>query len=509
MSPHRLLAAFCLSSIAGAPSAAAPFPDGYWRTEGYGEVIQVLPDRFRHFEVTELTCVERDPKPRAELTTAIGTVLQRTTDGEAEAVTVRRGISRYRWLRLPKLPAPCDAPAPEASARAVFDTLWHTFDEHYAFFGLRGVDWAGVGRQARARLADVKSDDELFVFLTQMLAPLADRHVRLNGSGRAFASGGPGNVEPDPDGLVPRHSILQPALRSYLESGGMVRSLRSTASDKVWWGWMDGEVGYLALPSLWGLSGQPAADQDVESAAADAAMDEVLRDLGNARGIVIDLRLNGGGSDAVGLAIAGRFADRAYAAFSKQARNAAALTTAYDVTLVPGAGSRFLRPVIVLVGPLTASGAEVMALSLAALPNVRLLGNRTMGLFSDTLYRRLPNGWDFTVSNEIYRTPRGEVFEGIGIPPHIASDAPTRPASIDERFGHDMRRARDLLASGGWTTQADRGAAWGSGPCRQSQRDFVTWPGWRRACPSPGSRWRGPARGSRRGYGRRGSCRRG
>jgi carboxyl-terminal processing protease len=448
MNAHRFLAILCLWCIAGMSAATAPFPDGYWRTEGYGEVVHVLPYRFRHFEVTELTCIERESKPRSELATAVGAVVQHTTGGGVEAVTVRRGISRYQWRRLAELPPSCEEPS-RPTAASVFETLWHTFAEHYAFFGLRGVDWAETRRKAEAKLADVKTDDDLFALLTDMLAPLADRHVRLNGLGRTFVSGGVASFPPDPDGLTPRHSVLQPALKRYLEAGGIVRSLKSAASDKVWWGWLDGRVGYLALPSLWGLSGQPSSNQDIESAAADAVMDDVLHDLGDARGIVIDLRFNGGGSDAVGLAIAARFADRARRVFSKQARDRTGLTAAYDITLAPGSGSRFLRPVIVLVGPLTASGAEVMALSMAALPNVRLLGNRTMGLFSDTLYRRLPNGWDFTVSNEVYRSPGGEVFEGIGLPPKIASDVSARPDSVDDRFGRDIRRARDLLARDG------------------------------------------------------------
>lgn len=68
-----------------------------------------------------------------------------------------------------------------------------------------------------------------------------------------------------------------------------------------------------------------------------------------------------------------------------------------------------------------------------------------MGVFSDTLYRRLPNGWEFTLSNEIYRAPDGALFEGVGIPPQQDSAAPVSPRTLDERFGIDIRAARDLV----------------------------------------------------------------
>jgi hypothetical protein len=432
--------ALASSGLAG---FGAEIPAGIWRSEGYGEVIEVAPDRFRHFEVTDVSCVERPPKPRAALRDAIGTVI---AGGEGSAaVAVRRGISRYVWQRLDKLPSACVAAEGQEDARRIVDVLWQTFEEHYAFFALRRVDWGETRRRAQARVPKIGGDDALFALLAEMLAPLQDRHVRLTAGERTFVSGGLLAPRPDPDGLSARYSRLQPALRKFLAEGLLAGGLKSTANDQVWWGRIEGGIGYIALQSLWDFSGREQSNQDIESTAAEAAMDEVLGDLGCARGIIVDLRFNGGGSDAVGLAIAGRFADRERVAFSKQARSKDRMTPAYDVHVAPSTRRRFEGPVVALIGPLTASGAEVMTLGLMALPNVTLLGRRTMGLFSDTLYRKLPNGWDFTLSNEIYRTPAGDVFEGVGIAPRIESDAAERPASVDERFGRDIRRARDVL----------------------------------------------------------------
>jgi hypothetical protein len=438
---HCALLAAALACLATA--ARADWPSGVWRSVGYGELVEVSDVRWRHFEISAAACVERAPQPRDALRQRLGAVIA----SNAGTLTVRRGISRYVWQRQPELPAACRQLAAPADASRLFEIVWTTFDEHYAFFAERGVDWSLARRAAPPPGAD---DEALFAALSQALAPLRDLHVRVRAGQRLFVSGRPPAPAADPDGLVPRYVHLVPALKRFLQDGSVVEGLRSTANDQLWWGRVGVDIGYIALPSLWDFSSQPDTDQDRESAAADAAMDDVLAALREARGIVLDLRVNSGGSDAVGLTIAGRFADRARVAFTKQARLGGGLTARYEVTVQPSARERFdtAKPVVVLTGGLTASAAEVMVLGMRVLPNVTVLGRRTLGVFSDTLYRHLPNGWEFTVSNEVYRAPDGSLFEGVGIPPRVVSTASVPPRTLDERFGADIIAARELILGG-------------------------------------------------------------
>jgi hypothetical protein len=41
-------------------------------------------------------------------------------------------------------------------------------------------------------------------------------------------------------------------------------------------------------------------------------------------------------------------------------------------------------------------------------------------MFSDVLVRKLPNGWDFGLPNEAFRTPEEPTVDGTGIPADIA-----------------------------------------------------------------------------------------
>jgi C-terminal processing protease CtpA/Prc len=51
------------------------------------------------------------------------------------------------------------------------------------------------------------------------------------------------------------------------------------------------------------------------------------------------------------------------------------------------------------------------------LPQVTQVGEPTQGIFSDSTDKGLPNGWTLSLSTEIYRDPRGNNYEGVGLPP--------------------------------------------------------------------------------------------
>jgi len=76
--------------------------------------------------------------------------------------------------------------------------------------------------------------------------------------------------------------------------------------------------------------------------------------------------------------------------------------------------------VVELIGPLTISAGETFTQAMmGGTPHVTRIGENTQGVFSDVLGRSLPNGWRFGLPNEVFRTPQGNTFDGLGIPPDI------------------------------------------------------------------------------------------
>lgn len=147
-----LLAACCVA----AGAARADWPTGTWRSVGYGELVEVSAEAYRHFEVTTVSCVERPGLPRRRLEQSLGTVVgARGASDAPTALTVRRGISRYEWRRVRELPAACRRGTAPIDASTAFDIVWTTFHEQYAFFAERGVDWAAMSSRA-ARMSTPK-----------------------------------------------------------------------------------------------------------------------------------------------------------------------------------------------------------------------------------------------------------------------------------------------------------------------------------------------------------------
>jgi carboxyl-terminal processing protease len=176
-------------------------------------------------------------------------------------------------------------------------------------------------------------------------------------------------------------------------------------------------------------------------------MKEVIASLRGVRGLVIDIRYNGGGQDAVALAIAGYFTDTPKKCYSKQAYFGGRLTEPYEVTVLPAVGDRLAVPLVFLTSDMTVSAAEIFALDLKALPSTVQLGQPTRGALSDRLEKVLPNGWSFSLSNEVYKDPHGRVFEVVGVPPDVVTEWPS-PRSPDlVRFQRDIDAAMRILAT--------------------------------------------------------------
>ena len=71
------------------------------------------------------------------------------------------------------------APAHEqdklSKPEALFEELWGTFSERYAFFELRGVDWEAQRRKYRPLVNAETSDEQLFELFCKMLKPLLEK----------------------------------------------------------------------------------------------------------------------------------------------------------------------------------------------------------------------------------------------------------------------------------------------------------------------------------------------
>ncbi|MGW7030369.1 S41 family peptidase [Streptomyces xanthophaeus] len=437
---------------AAAPAATAhqPATDGIWRTDGYGTVLSIRNGTLQEYQTTAVSCIAGDTAQRTgpgTYTTSGNAVLTVRTRGDRDRASVRLDgdVGERNLRRMTELPGACTRPAP-GDPIASFDVFWQSFEENYPFFAAKGIDWHAVRDRYRPTVHEGTSPDELFAVFGKMVEPLHDAHVAVwdvdaDGDGypdRRFAQPRPGTVLPD--------GKLDAEVKKFVVERDLkdARNVQDFAAGRITYADLPGGQGYLRISGFGGYAGDDAP-YAAELAELDKALDAVL---GQDRtrhllGLVIDLRINGGGSDAMGLHIAGRLTDTPYLAYSKRARNdpadPARHTRPQPLYVTPAPGPRYTGPVAVLTGGSTVSAGETFTQALMDRPGRTVrIGQPTQGVFSDVLERKLPNGMAVWMPNEELLTRSGRTFDGAGIPPHL-----TEPVFTPEEFARNEDSAFD------------------------------------------------------------------
>lgn len=207
-----------------------------------------------------------------------------------------------------------------------------------------------------------------------------------------------------------------------IEKEYVAAPLRSWCQGHVKYARLKKDAGYLRIDAFAGYT--PHGGFEDGAGALDEALDAAITDAQALPSLIVDVRLNGGGSDPYGIQVAARLTDKPYIAFVKRARNSAedpeSWTAPQTFTVQASAHPRFLKQVVELIGPDTVSAAETFTMALMGrVPHVTRIGDNTQGVYSDVLGRRLPNGWIFGLPNEVFLTEGGKHFEASGVPPDI------------------------------------------------------------------------------------------
>ena len=408
--------------------------NGIWRTDGYGWLLEIDDGAFQIYEQTSVSCLPAMDGP------VEGNTLE-LDDGSDVMAGIVEGKLVAAWYdtvaisaaRLDALPEACtnsstqDSQDPEWN----FEVLWHTFDEHYAFFELHQVDWQAQYETYRPLVTAGTTQRDLFGILVDLVEPLSDPHIYL-------ARGVATRYSPDQRQLwAPTWPTMEGLLRrTYLHG-----ELHPAGNDKLFYGMLDEDIGYLSILTMTGF----AAKQEDEQGVLAGAVDQILLELRDASALIIDVRLNSGGQESNALLIASRFADQQRLAFSTQTRQGDGYTPLRELRVEPRVMRQFTRPVVVLTGESTLSAGELFVMSMRAFPHVTVVGEATAGAHSGMLEKSLLNGWRFGLSNEVRFAHDGRVYEEVGIPPDVEVEVSGRALGS----GRDpvLDKALEILAA--------------------------------------------------------------
>jgi C-terminal processing protease CtpA/Prc len=179
-----------------------------------------------------------------------------------------------------------------------------------------------------------------------------------------------------------------------------------------------------------------------EVAGISKLMGVIMKDLEETKHIIIDVRFNGGGQDVVALEILRRYnANRKQIAL-KKARHDNGYTIKTPIYL-EAAKNPYLKPVYLLTSQQSASATDMLALGSMELNNLKRIGSHTNGAISDALQKTLPNGWHFSLSNEVYTDNNNKCYENIGVPVNYELNYPNDRQTFFRSVANDLKKDKE------------------------------------------------------------------
>jgi carboxyl-terminal processing protease len=365
--------------------------------------------------------------------------------------------------------------ATRAGRLAVFDDVWETIQERYYDPTFRGLDWEATRVAFRPVAAEAKSTQDFYELLRRMIAPLKDPHTRVFSPEEKFdwwnpkfvtigvtvreVEGSPTVVHVEPksaakaagvqvgdvvvavDNVNAAEIIERRAQHADISAGARLRLVRGLFDGNagtpltLTWKRKDGRIKSATLERYWSqraLGFRSSRQDGLVVITLDAFTQTIASDflkqlpemIGDSRGIILDLRSNGGGDAEAMANVAsafldtginlGKFADRSGSGFEL-------VTTPRLLPLSVPTASRTL-PMVVLTSENTSSAAEILASTLQQQRRARVIGNITCGCVLAIRNRHtLPDGGVLDVSEFDYKTAEGIRLEGAGITPNETS----------------------------------------------------------------------------------------
>lgn len=279
-----------------------------------------------------------------------------------------------------------------------FEALWKILDEGYCYFNYKDIDWNDVYEEYSQKITKNMSDEDLFEVLGSMTRELKDGHVNLSSNFDLaryweWYEDYPRNFD---------ETIQEKYLgkgTDYKIAGGLKYRI------------LEDNVGYIYYESFL----TPISDNNISQA---------LKHLALCKGIIIDIRNNGGGNITNSTKLASHFTEEEIIVSyiqHKRGKGHNDFSSPYEVKVKPSNGLRWQKGVALLVNRHTYSAANDFTNNMGCFPNVTIIGDKTGGGGGLAYTSELPNGWTVRYSASPHLNAKMEHIE-FGIEPDIKVD---------------------------------------------------------------------------------------
>lgn len=376
-----------------------PKLEGVWNSIRYGLQLIISDRTAQVYDTNEKGCVLNTELPKYFIED-----FYEVTKLTNDSLEVKLGFTKYAFIRSNSNTIICQENSVDDNPLSNFGALWHTFNENYSSFELRGIDWQEMKNKYRTKLNAQSTDLELYSVLKAMTGELKDAHVSLEKPESL-------EVEIDTNGVDTdelRVLVISEINAKYLGS------LKTYNKGNINWGVINKQIGYvqindfedlanyhidenLSTEEFWEKYWEKAEESERYSkdvlSSFERQLNTIFDDIKNTNICIIDVRFNGGGFDQAGLEVLSHFTDKKVMAFSKKARFENGFTEKQTIYIEPNK-NQYTGDLYLLTSNQTASASETFVIASLNLANTKRIGSNTEGILSDVLSKKLPNGWE-------------------------------------------------------------------------------------------------------------------
>lgn len=303
-------------------------------------------------------------------------------------------ISIIIFICLGSLTSCHDAPEYHNTLTGNFDALADIIDSHYCFFEDKELNWREITQQYRSQITAETNIFELFYLCSQMLDELKDGHVNLSSR---FSTSYYRQWWSD----YPQDFNMRTLEEYYL-------NFNWNTTNGIMYKQLPNEIAYMYYPSF-------------SYAISETSLDYIFALLYNSRGLIIDIRDNGGGTLTNINTLVGRFIDDKMIGgyiMHKTGPGHNDFSEPYPIEYKPAEATRIKwpGPIVVLTNRSCFSAANNFVSVMKNLPNVTIVGAKTGGGGGMPFTSELPIGWSIRFSACPILDAQGNVIEN-GIEP--------------------------------------------------------------------------------------------
>lgn len=311
-----------------------------------------------------------------------------------------------------------------------FDALWDIVDSRYCFFEEKDIDWKEIGERYRSQITPETDQIELFFICAAMLDELRDGHVNLTSRfNTSYYRKWWSDYPQDFDERTLEEYYLK---FDWLTTSGIVYKQ------------LPGEIAYMRYPSF-------------SYPVGETSLDYILAILHKSRGLIIDIRDNGGGALTNIKTLVGRFIDRKITGGyikHKTGPGHNEFSDPYPIEYEPADPRRIKwdGPIVLLTNRSCFSAANDFTSVMKTLSNVTIVGAKTGGGGGLPFSSELPIGWGVRFSACPLLNPAGECTEN-GVDPSPGCEVHCTPeelaAGTDKILDFAIEMLKDKPLPGG------------------------------------------------------------